>query len=42
MYIATDVHGYKPGPCCTEEEIKTITVYEQLKWNQSDISIRYI
>jgi hypothetical protein len=41
-YIAADVHGYKPGPCCTEEEINTITVYEQLKWNQSDISILYI
>ena len=41
-YIASDVHGYQPGSCCTEQEIKTITVYEQTKWNQSEISIRYI
>ena len=42
FYIASDVRGYKPGPCCTEEEINTITVDEQIKWKQSDVSIRYI
>jgi len=41
-YIASNVQGYNPGPCCTKDEINTITVYQQMKWNQSDISIRYI
>lgn len=42
LYIASDVRGYQPGPCCTQEEINTITVHEQTKWKQSDISIHYI
>jgi hypothetical protein len=41
-YIASNVHGYNPGPCCTINEINTIIVNQQVKWNQSDISIRYI
>jgi hypothetical protein len=41
-YIASNVHGYNPGPCCTKDEINTITVHQQMKWNQSDLSIRYI
>ncbi len=40
--IASNVRGYKPGPCCTKDEISTINVYQETKWNQSDISIRYI
>ena len=39
-YIASNVHGYNPGPCCTIKEINTITVNQQIKWNQSSISIR--
>ena len=42
FYIASNVRGYHPGSCCTIDEINTITVYQQIKWNQSDISIRYI
>jgi hypothetical protein len=40
--IASNVSGYQPGPCCTKEEINTINVYQQTKWNQSDLSISYI
>lgn len=42
VYIASDVHGFKPGPCCTVDEINTIMVHEETKWNQSDVSIHYI
>ena len=41
-YIASNVRGYAPGSCCTEQEINTITVHTQVKWNQSDISISYV
>ncbi|CAF0829325.1 unnamed protein product [Adineta steineri] len=40
--IALNVSGYSPGPCCTHDEINTINVYQQIKWNQSDISINYL
>ena len=42
QYIASNVRGYPPGPCCTEQEINTIHVHSQMKWNQSDISISYL
>lgn len=41
-YIASSVHGFEPGPCCTKDEINTIMIHEQIKWNQSDVSIHYI
>lgn len=42
FYIASNVRGYKPGPCCTKQEINTIIVHQQIQWKQSNISIRYI
>jgi hypothetical protein len=41
-YIASNVHGYSPGRCCTKDEINTITINQENKWNKADISIRYI
>ncbi|CAF1404223.1 unnamed protein product [Adineta ricciae] len=40
--IAKNISGYSPGICCSNQEIKTIEIHQQIKWNQSDISIRYI
>ncbi|UJR13411.1 hypothetical protein I4U23_000426 [Adineta vaga] len=40
--IATNVSGYPPGPCCTNQERNTIHIYQEIKWNQSNISIQYI
>jgi len=40
--IASNVSGYQPGRCCTKEEINTIQIHQQTKWNQSDLSISYI
>jgi hypothetical protein len=40
-YMASNIHGYPPGPCCTQAEMNTITVYNQSEWNQADILISY-
>ena len=40
--IASNVRGYPPGPCCTDGERKTITVLQEIKWNQSNVSISYL
>jgi len=41
FYVASNVRGFKPGACCTKDEIQTITIYEENKWNRSDLSIQY-
>lgn len=41
VHIASNVRGYAPGPCCTANEIDTIKIHQQTKWNQSNISIFY-
>ncbi|CAF3369214.1 unnamed protein product [Rotaria sp. Silwood2] len=41
-YMASNIRGYPPGPCCTKNEISTILVHNETEWNQADISISYL
>jgi len=32
---------FPPGPCCTEEEVSTVTVNNEHEWNVSNVTISY-
>jgi hypothetical protein len=40
--VAQSVRGYKPGPCCSSEEMNTITVTSQNNWHASTVTIDYV